>query len=479
MYNDVFKLFPLFFLIALVFFFVPLFALQMLEYIAKFFVVSQYSTIILTFLVKYASERFDKALPDTQSYFSHLISWDAMHFVKIDQQGYFYEHGMAFLPLAWYIARVMHRILYNFIPIDLVTVGVILNNIYFGISALLVYKVVKEMYISEQSDRIFTDYDKQPALLNQMQLNNQVPSNPEKSKRKTFKSNIMNRIKTQKPKKYKIMYCSPTCSKNHVHRRRKSVKTLAFESALIFILNYATVIFSSFYTESLFTMLFLLGFLQVLRNRNFSAAVFFGISGACRSNGIMFVFLLSNLWLVPIVLLPFAIYQLNSLLRIWSGSCEFKLFIPYSYIQERYWNQGFLKFFTVQQIPNIIIGLPVVLLGVTIVKDRLRKVFSQYRPKLVKTNSTAAKTGALSWLTFIKMHFSNRWSPVDRLNWILLLKLTLGIFTMHWNMLGRFLAFHPFQYIYIAEKRSKKILSAILLLRLAYTILYSAYYPPA
>lgn len=138
-------------------------------------------------------------------------------------------------------------------------------------------------------------------------------------------------------------------------------------SCLFYIFNPASIIYSSLYCESLFALVFLIGFFYSVNNRMLKSSILFSLSCLLRSNGIVFILFLKTLYF-PIVLLPFCLFQLHSLLLIWKAKCSFKLFVPYSYVQKHYFNQGFLNFLTPNNIPNIIIGLPVILFSLFILQ---------------------------------------------------------------------------------------------------------------
>ena len=323
-----------------------------------FFVVNQVILFYVSFLTKSLHERFDKAAIEESTMFNHLISWDAMHFIKIQKLNYFYEHSMAFLFLHIKIASN-------------IKMGIVLNNIYFCISYYLMYKI---------------------ALIH-----------------------------------YKG---------NHIMSRRV---------VMYFLLNTSSIIYSSFYTESLFTMIFLLGYYNIIKNNQIYGTILLSLSTLCRSNGILFICLTNNLVYAILIIIPFSIYQVFCILKYWSNNCLFRIIIPYSFIQKTYWNQGLLKFITFKQLPNIIIGLPTILLSIKVI----------YKYSNMK-------------------EYYNR-----KLNLLLLIKLLLVIFTMHWNMAGRFLSFHPFVYFYLAESNNKHLCFFLLTLRLLYIIMFSSYYPPA
>ncbi|ORD94845.1 hypothetical protein ECANGB1_2783 [Enterospora canceri] len=331
--------------------------------ILKIFCITQISLFGLSYLTRMTVQRFDKA--ESASPLKHLISWDAMHFEQIQEHGYFYEHSMAFFPLHMKIASIVSCYIFN-----KTVVSIVLNNVYFLISALLIYKIVLILH------------------------------KPDENKHKT--------------------------------------SIFALKTATYFLLNSASVIYSTIYTESLFTLLFLLGFYNYLNGSSVHSACLFSLSTLCRSNGIAFVCFLKPYWIIPFMV-PFGIYQLFCILLYWKNNCNFTIIIPYNFIQKTYWNQGFLKFYTLQQLPNIIIGLPSLLLA----------------------------------------SYSLHSFKFNRLSALLMFKLLMTVTTIHWNMAGRFLAFHPHIHMCMAKISNRYVIYAFLTLRLLYIIMFSAYYPPA
>ena len=153
-------------------------------------------------------------------------------------------------------------------------------------------------------------------------------------------------------------------------------QSIAALTVLFYTLNPASVFMSSVYTESLFACLSFAGMLAVKRTHLFTAAVLFGLASATRSNGIVlsgFIIYHHLIYLyqlpqctyikvviqtfkmslqVLIVWLPFIGFQMYSYYQFCiHGSvylqkppvCHWVVPIPYSYLQQTYWNVGFLR----------------------------------------------------------------------------------------------------------------------------------------
>ncbi|XP_074074111.1 GPI mannosyltransferase 2 [Macrotis lagotis] len=197
-----------------------------------------------------------------------------------------------------------------------------------------------------------------------------------------------------------------------VLRRRRP----AFLAALLFCLSPANVFLAAAYSESLFALLAFSAMGQLERGRGGRAALLFALASAVRSNGLANAgFLLHaqcRAWLAaprrpraacrPAALLPpllrvlgvglpFALVQLlaygqfcgpraagpvpEPLVRLARdkayrlpggarpGWCAWRLPLVYGYVQDAYWNVGFLRYFELRQLPNFLLAGPVALLG--------------------------------------------------------------------------------------------------------------------
>lgn len=411
---------------------------------------------VLTILFgKYCSlhhEAYDKSahMHPTKSPFAFLNSWDSIHFLNIAEKGYTYEHGLPFFPLLPYISRALSFC-------DHLTTGIVLNNISFVVSALVLYKI-SLMKFSRDTSMVAT---------------------------------------------------------------------------LLFIFNPASVIFSSFYTESLFTLIFLLGYFYTTKNKMLKASVLFGLSGLCRSNGILFVIFVKSIY-APVVLLPAILFQCYSLLLIWKSKCSFRIFIPYSYVQKVYWDQGFLRFLTINNIPNIIIGLPIISYCLYVLKEfatsrvYLFKVekqrettikqhglnnfcekqfcanhhFTEPCHKSLKPPTAVglcdvlgyvmyATSSLFSTTTFVNFmldpFFCDHSNPASKLVVILALQTITLIFFIHWNIAMRFVSFNPFIYwmgalitqAHFYTRKYRIMAGFFFVYGVLYIVMFSCFYPPA
>ena len=184
-------------------------------------------------------------------------------------------------------------------------------------------------------------------------------------------------------------------------------------AAALFCINPASVFMSAAYTECLFSLLTFSGLLGLQKHCPWTSSALFALAGATRSNGIVLCgfiayyciskiyasfistksldilafkvlkILFSAFVQCAIAILPFVLvqsydYYLYCREQLPNSDstaaeshlppspppwCLWKLPIPYSYIQEHYWNVGFLRYYEWKQIPNFILASPTVLLS--------------------------------------------------------------------------------------------------------------------
>ncbi|KAI9138277.1 GPI mannosyltransferase 2 [Paraphysoderma sedebokerense] len=164
----------------------------------------------------------------------------------------------------------------------------------------------------------------------------------------------------------------------------------SYITTLFFIFNPASMVMSSIYTESLFTLLTFAGMYCLSMNQPFMSTIPFTLATCTRSNGILnsgfliYEFLTAT---VPrrslsvrslrylaysiIPCLPFfafhyyaytqfcgqdpAATQISNQPRPW---CQEMVPSIYSFVQKEYWNVGFLKYWNSQQFGNFVLAAP-------------------------------------------------------------------------------------------------------------------------
>ena len=189
------------------------------------------------------------------------------------------------------------------------------------------------------------------------------------------------------------------------HKISANNKKVALLAAILFSLNPASVFMSAVYSETPFALLTFLGLLTLEEGKTWLSSLIFALASFTRSNGIVLCGFLGyqclvslfkttwsrssihqKLWILSLslistavqcatVLAPFYAFQhYGYMLYCQDGStlpsssapswCNRTVPIPYSYIQERYWNVGFLRYYELKQLPNFLLATPMVLLGV-------------------------------------------------------------------------------------------------------------------
>lgn len=180
---------------------------------------------------------------------------------------------------------------------------------------------------------------------------------------------------------------------------------MAYNSAVLFCFNPASIFFSAPYTESLFAFTTFYGMYHILQENIWKSSLFFGLSVLNRSNGLLnvgfllysfiqstmrkrkiFYIYLVGFCFIIVCFISFKIYGYytfctlqmptlkpevinyasknnltipnNHSIPQWCGKR-----LPYSYVQEKYWNNmGFLSYFQFKQIPNFLLASPCIYL---------------------------------------------------------------------------------------------------------------------
>ncbi|XP_064477273.1 GPI mannosyltransferase 2-like [Ornithodoros turicata] len=273
--------------------------------------------------------------------FGGFAHWDAEYFLHIAEHGYTYENTLAFFPLYPHLVRcitdsVLDPLLCILLPYQSVLLlsGVLLNVFMFTIAAIALYHLTLILFD----------------------------------------------------------------------------ETAAMEATLLFCFNPASVFFSACYTESLFSATTFLGLYLLEFGQECLATVFFILGGFVRSNGFLssgfLIFHTFIKWSQPwqsgcelvvktgarvaLCFAPYLLFQCYtwSLYCIPDRSvehsdavlqqasehgyhlagynisewCKNVLPFSYGYVQQKYWNVGFLRYYQLKQLPNFLLATPVVAL---------------------------------------------------------------------------------------------------------------------
>ncbi|KAG5858478.1 mannosyltransferase [Encephalitozoon hellem] len=256
----------------------------------------------------------------------------------------------------------------------------------------------------------------------------------------------------------------------YIITQRRYGSRIARMSCILFIFNPAAIVYTAMYSEPLFMLTFLLGMYFLENNSIAHGTLFLSLSGLCRSNAILFapfmMYPFNRKLLVRLIifLLPLGMFQYYTLLIINRANNTYRIFIPYSHIQKTLWEQGFLRFFTVKNIPNVLVGLPFILISLYILRE--------YWNERATLN--------------LKAHMNSQRFNTDMCALVLLAQTLITIFLIHWNMYFRFISFNPLIYWTLARKyytlqngHWKKVLFRFYFaFGIAYAVLFGCFYPP-
>ncbi|ODN05897.1 GPI mannosyltransferase 2, partial [Orchesella cincta] len=173
-------------------------------------------------------------------------------------------------------------------------------------------------------------------------------------------------------------------------------------ACVMFCFNPASIFFSGLYSETLFAYLTSEVILSLFDGNSWSALRFAALSGICRSNGLLNVgliiaftlqrelsqrnkpfrllsFICRSIAIASLSIIPFILFQgygvrqFCQVDKLYDANniplyCSFNptsrpsaWTLPYSYVQKKYWNVGFLKYFELKQLPNFILAAPVLI----------------------------------------------------------------------------------------------------------------------
>ncbi|KAI8929928.1 GPI mannosyltransferase 2 [Entophlyctis helioformis] len=188
-----------------------------------------------------------------------------------------------------------------------------------------------------------------------------------------------------------ISFVIATIALYHLSAHVLQDRRLARVSAVLFALSPAGIFLSSMYSESPFAAFAFLGMLCMVRGQRLEASILWSAASAIRANGILLVGffawdvlhpmsarsansslparLVFNSLLSAIAMAPFISFQYFA----WATFCDPSQTdtshrrpwctntppIIYSFVQERYWDNGLFKYYTLQQLPNFVLAAPI------------------------------------------------------------------------------------------------------------------------
>lgn len=262
-----------------------------------------------------------------------LMSWDSVYFLKLSLGGIDYEHEWVFSPLWWRLLSIFRSIWIDLDIYDMTLIGFLINNLVLILTAIVLYKLA--FHIGRNETHI---------------------SDPSK---------------------------------------------FAFTSALVLTFQPSGIFSIVGYSESISQLLCYLAvyFRQIslgqyrIRYKNIYelSGILFSLAFGFRSNCLIY----GILYIYDIIKFPYYRSKLTSLLtgNVLFCSLLYSIWVPYnyycpergewcnsiskslvSYAQNYYWGNGFLKYYTFNNIPNFLFALPqVIILGLSIL------VFSNWK----------------------------------------------------------------------------------------------------
>lgn len=315
----------------------------------------------------------------------------------------------------------------------------------------------------------------------------------------------------------------------------------AQKTCFLFCFSPCSILYSALYTESIFTMLVLLGIASSLSQSAWSV-LWISLASAVRSNGfilapIVFIGLVGKypLYLSALLsLCPLAVFS-GIQAYWWINRFPTISVLPYSYVQAKYWEQGFLEFYRYSKnIPNFLVGAPFVCLSLCILQnyftrenktllilcrntraaviERLHTALQiaygyasiytksdQFTKKSEKSDKSKSieftgisekekdsiRVDRLARKKEYSLNISMRYYLIRLfLQGILLFQVVLSVFFIHMNMHFRFVAYNPVVYWELSEIFERKgierrLMFCYVCFSFVYAVLYGAYFPPA
>ncbi|KAJ2478632.1 ER membrane glycoprotein subunit of the GPI transamidase complex-like protein [Coemansia sp. RSA 2131] len=285
---------------------------------------------------------------------------------------------------------------------------------------------------------------------------------------------------------------------------------LAYIASLLFVFAPSNMFMSAVYTESLFAWLVFSAMLCVARQQHVAASLWLCASTLCRSNGVMYAgYLVWNVvvrreawigkrWtqvavkvaaaagLVAVSALGFVGFQIygyrtHCLQPLYPehpsrAYCDGFPATVYGFVQAEYWDVGFLRYYTLSQIPNFLLAAPMIVLSIAGLYTyaahdpvRLATLGWKRRPSLDTTSLATAFLG-------------DRLLPHIYL-WALLL--AVATTTMHVQVITRMFSAVPAVFWFAAHLASKDWFTQCIVTGyfvgygLVGVVLFSNFFPPA
>jgi GPI mannosyltransferase 2 len=250
----------------------------------------------------------------------------------------------------------------------------------------------------------------------------------------------------------------------HLSRSLNFTPIQARNASILFCIQPASIFMSSFYTESLFALTTLYGMWKFSEGSMFLASLAFGSASLIRANGVLYAgFFIWHLLhqrsdavthifttfkmgsFLFITLAPFLWFQFTGFASFCVSDnppnwCLSSLPSIYAHVQSHYWGNGFMKYYTLNNIPNFVLALP----SFVLITSALLSYFNHSRIRFL----------TLGFVTGNGTHGLNSDSilPFMYLNLFMLIILAT---TMHVQIITRFYSSSPIIYWFLASELSK------------------------
>ncbi|KAI8349242.1 GPI mannosyltransferase 2 [Mortierella sp. GBAus27b] len=283
----------------------------------------------------------------------------------------------------------------------------------------------------------------------------------------------------------------------------------AFLSALLYILTPSGIFMSAIYAESLFAALSFTGMLFAARKQYLLAAITWSISCTARSNGILyagfFIYdliirmdlrssIMGKIWTIikagclslicwtgflAVQGYGYSLYcSTDSILerRPWCDSVPPSI---YTFVQDFYWNVGFLRYYEIKQIPNFLMAAPMVTLSASgifyyVMYDRKRMLSLGRQSGTVSQDSPTPPFLSLATLPYVVL-----WSVF----------LFTAVTTMHIQVITRTFSCLPPVYWFAGHQFDEKgalgsgwrwtVSTYFVMYGLVGVVLFANFFPPA
>ncbi|KAF9902563.1 hypothetical protein EC991_004774 [Linnemannia zychae] len=374
-----------------------------------------------------------------KSIFGVFLRWDAFYFLHIAEKGYVFEQAHAFFPLVPALTRLVANTVLAPLSFaldykqQLVLAGVVVANASFVAATVQLYRLSKELFRDEH---------------------------------------------------------------------------FAFLSAILYTLTPSGIFMSAIYTESTFALLSFTGMLFAARKQYLLAAIIWSISCTARSNGILYagfivydlvirmdfskplyhkVYTLMKTGLLCVITVigflavqyyGYSLYcteKSNIDPRPW---CSANIPLIYTFVQDFYWNVGFLRYYEVKQIPNFLMAAPMIILSASGIIYYI--LFDSHRAFSLGRSSTLARNKRIPpFMSLAAFPYIVLWG-------VLLLS---NITTMHIQIITRAFSCLPPVYWFAAHQFegdgalgsgwTKSVTTFFVMYGLVGIVLFANFFPPA